>query len=64
MQILSVFHLALSDYCLSNQGFIFKKKQKTKLFKTVFVAKSANLSVAFYHRFCTCSFYGCVISEI
>lgn len=28
MQILSVFHLALSDYCLSNQGFIFKKKQK------------------------------------
>lgn len=30
MQILSVFHLALSDYCLSNQGFIFKKKQKTK----------------------------------
>lgn len=30
MQILSVFHLALSDYCLSNQGFIFKKKQKQK----------------------------------
>lgn len=28
MQILSVFHLALSDYCLSNQGFIFKKKNK------------------------------------
>lgn len=28
MQILSVFHLALSDYCLSNQGFILKKKQK------------------------------------
>lgn len=33
MQILSVFHLALSDYCLSNQGFIFKKKQKTNFLK-------------------------------
>lgn len=31
MQILSVFHLALSDYCLSNQGFIFKKKKKNFL---------------------------------
>lgn len=30
MQILSVFHLALSDYCLSNQGFIFLKKTKNK----------------------------------
>lgn len=38
MQILSVFHLALSDYCLSNQGFIFKKKQKTK--KTNFLKQS------------------------
>lgn len=32
MQILSVFHLALSGYCLSNQGFIFLKKTFLKQF--------------------------------
>lgn len=32
MQILSVFHLALSDYGLSNQGFIFKNKKIKKNF--------------------------------